>query len=80
MAGKQRAKSRGGRPRKPDHERLGVQIALRIDPGLLDRIDGHIDRLRSDHPAVAWSRGSAIRDLMLKGLAVTQAEATRNKA
>jgi hypothetical protein len=63
---------RGGRPRKPDDEKLGVQIALRMDSALVARLDEHMERLRQREPAVVWSRGSAIRSLMLQALAVAE--------
>jgi hypothetical protein len=63
---------RGGRPRKPEDEKLGVQIALRMDAALVARLDEHMDRLRQREPAVVWSRGSAIRSLMLQALTIAE--------
>jgi hypothetical protein len=63
---------RGGRPRKPEDEKLGVQIALRMDSALVARLDQHMERLRQREPAVVWSRGSAIRSLMLEALAIAE--------
>src|SRR5262245_36630715 len=64
--------NRGGRPRKPADEKLGVQIALRMDSVLVSRLDQHMERLRQREPAVVWSRGSAIRWLMLQALAIAE--------
>jgi hypothetical protein len=63
---------RGGRPRKPEDEKLGVQIALRMDSALVARLDQQMERLRRREPAVVWSRGSAIRWLMLEALAIAE--------
>jgi len=65
-------KNRGGRPRKPDEERLGVQLALRLDPGLLERLDAHVARLKRSAAGGAWSRGAAIRELMRRALAASE--------
>ena len=65
-------KNRGGRPRKPDEERLGIQLALRLDPGLLERLDAHVARLQRAAPGSAWSRGAAIRELMGRALAASE--------
>jgi hypothetical protein len=66
--------SRSGRPRKPEDEKLGVQIALRMDAALVARLDEHMVRLRQREPAVVWSRGSAIRSLMIQALAIAENE------
>lgn len=66
-------RSKGGRPRKPADEKLGVQIALRMDAALVGRLDRHMERLRQREPAVVWSRGSAIRALMLEALSLAEA-------
>lgn len=58
--------------RKPDHSRLGVQIALRLDPELLARLDAHVRQLQSREPAVVWGRSAAIRALIMRGLEATE--------
>jgi hypothetical protein len=61
-----------GRPRKPDRERLGIQIALRLDSDLATRLDLHVLRLQRKNPGVVWSRASAIRALLLMSLATVE--------
>lgn len=56
------------RSRKHESDKLAAQIALRIGHELLARLDRHVVRLRRREPAAIWSRGSAIRALMLDGL------------
>ncbi len=61
-----------GRPRSagldaPERER-SIQVAVRLAPDLLARVDGWLDAYRKAHPGLALSRSDAIRALVLRGL------------
>jgi hypothetical protein len=63
---------RSTKHRKADHARLGAQIALRLDPELLARLDAYVRQLREREPAIAWGRSAAIRSLLMRGLESTE--------
>lgn len=44
------------------------QVAIRMEPELLERIDAHVEHMKSAMPGVNLSRADAIRALLLKAL------------
>jgi len=63
---------RPGRPSKPDAEKLGVQIALRLDAELLRRLNAHRARLQAEQPGMNWSRSDAVRALLIRALSAVE--------
>jgi hypothetical protein len=61
-----------GRPRSagldaPERER-SIQVAVRLSPPLLARVDAWLDSYRGEHPGVSLSRSDAIRALVTREL------------
>jgi hypothetical protein len=51
------------------------QIALRLPPSILDRVDAHADRLKRTHPGMTVSRADAMRGLLLDALSTAENQA-----
>lgn len=51
-----------------------VQIALRLEPETLERIDKEVELFRANHPGVHYSRTDAVRAYIHKGLEADDAE------
>jgi hypothetical protein len=54
--------------KEPSEAKFTTQLALRIDFDLLKRLDAHVTRLNVQTPGLVWSRGSAIRVLLIAAL------------
>jgi uncharacterized protein (DUF4415 family) len=54
-----------GRPRK---DTATIQVAIRLDPETVARIDLYADQLRTEIPGVTVTRSAAIRALILQAL------------
>lgn len=44
------------------------QVAVRLARSLLERVDGHVERLRAQVPGISFSRADAIRSLLTEAL------------
>lgn len=53
-----------------------IQVAVRMTPDLLKRLDAHVERMREAQPGLEPNRADAIRVLLAEGL--EQAEASNN--
>ena len=62
------AQPRRGRPPKPPAERRATTVAVRFDGAAVAKIDAYIAVLKEREPAVVWTRGLAVRSLVLKAL------------
>lgn len=45
-----------------------IQVAIRMTPDLLERLDAHVERMREAQPGLEPNRADAIRVLLAQGL------------
>jgi hypothetical protein len=77
-AGETRAtmtKAKGGRPSRSGPEL--VILTVKLEPALVERLEQHTTRLRTERPALNVSRSAAVRELLLDAL--VRAEQTVGK-
>lgn len=56
----------GGRPKKEQDRKLGVQIGLRIKDDLASLLDQKASELEALHPGSTWSRNDVVRYMLYK--------------
>lgn len=59
-------KRKGGRPKKDQNRRLGVQIGLRIKDDLAEMLDVKALELEKDQPGSTWTRNDVVRYMLYK--------------
>jgi len=54
-----------------------IQVAFRLPPNLLDRLDRHVVRMNAENPGLEFSRADAVRSLLTRSLDALEAPTKR---
>ncbi len=68
-----------GSMKKQSRKDEKVRVAFRWDNRLIARIDEYADRVRADMPGLAFTRTEAVRVLLEKALAASEAPASSRR-